>query len=388
MNYIQRKITPLIRKYLMNFPAVAIIGPRQSGKSTLAKYIIEELPGSLYLDLENPDDISKLTHPTLFFEQYAGRLICLDEIQRAPDLFQVLRSVIDKSGKNGQFLILGSASPDLLKQSNETLAGRIVYQELTPFLLTEIHEEPKEKLFKTYWLRGGFPRSFSAADDSISFKWRTSFIKSFLERDVSKLGFGYPPLTMERLWKMLAHSQGQVINLTQLGNSLGVSHTMIRNYLELLQQTFMVQLIAPWSGNIKKRLVRTPKVYIRDSGILHALMGIADFDTLFGHPVSGNSWETMVIENILGNTEGFQTSFFRTSTGDEIDLILEKGGKKYAVECKLSSAPHLTAGFYRAIEDLDIVKAWIAAPVEESYPVKENVKVAPVKFILDELQKI
>lgn len=387
MKFIDRQISANVKNYLNHFPAVAVFGPRQCGKSTLAKFIIKNRPGSLYLDLEDPDDLAKLEQPSLFFKQYEDKLICLDEIQRVPELFSVLRSVIDRRERNGQFLILGSASPDLIRQSSETLAGRIIYQELTPFLISEIHFMQDEKLNDSYWIRGGFPRSYLSDNDEMSDKWRKSFIRTFLERDISNLGIFYPPAMMKKLWQMLAHIQGQVINYVQLGNALGVSHTMVRNYLEVLQQTFMIRILRPHHGNLKKRIVKSPKVYIRDTGILHALLNIENFDMLFGHPVAGASWETLVIENILGNIEGFHAGFFRTSNGNEIDLILTKGDKKYAVECKLSSAPKLTAGFYHAIDELNIIHAWVAAPVDSPYPVKENVTVAPVSYIIEALKK-
>ena len=388
MKYIQRNITSKVEKCLQNFPAVALIGSRQCGKTTLAKYILEKNPNSLYLNLENPDDLSKLEQPTLFFYQYSDRLICLDEIQRKPEIFSVLRSIIDKSGRNGQFLIIGSASPDLLKQSNETLAGRIKYKELTPFLISEVDIDKESKLYTNYWSRGGFPQSCLAIDDEMSYQWRKGFIKTFLERDIPNLGIYYPPAMMERLWQMLAHVQGQVINFSQLGNSLGISHTMVRKYLNVLQQTFVIRIIQPWLGNFQKRLIKTPKVYIRDTGILHALHNIPNFDMLFGNPIAGASWETFVIENILSSIEDFTASFYRTSNGSGIDLVLEKAGKKYAVEIKFSSTPKLSAGFYYAMDDLGINKAWIAAPVDDPYPVKENVVVAPVSHIIKELQGI
>jgi predicted AAA+ superfamily ATPase len=332
--------------------------------------------------------LAKLEQPTLFFGQYADKLICLDEIQRKPEIFAVLRSIIDKNERNGQFLLLGSASPDLLQQSSETLAGRIIYQELTPFLVSEKGIFQENKLYNELWLRGGFPRSYMASDDTMSIQWRKNFIKTFLERDISNLGINYPPAAMERLWKMLSHTQGNVINLSQLGNSMGISHTMVRKYLEVLQQTFMVRLLEPWSGNLKKRLVKSPKVYIRDTGILHALQNIPDFDSLYGNPISGASWETMVIENIINNVADFSFSFYRTSNGIEIDLILEKSDKRYAVEVKLSSAPKLSSGFYQALEELKIIKAWVVAPVDEPYPVKNNVMIAPLQRVIEELAAI
>ncbi len=388
MKFINREASKSIEEDLKHFPAVAIFGPRQCGKSTLARSLIKKHPGSVYLDLENPDDLAKLAEPSLFFKQYAGKLICLDEIQRVPELFPVLRGVIDRQGHNGQFLILGSASPDLIRQSSESLAGRIVYQELTPFLVSEIPFMQNNNLNDKYWIRGGFPRSYLAENNKVSYKWRKSFITTFLERDIPNLGIYYPPLMMKKLWQMIAHAQGQLANYAQLGNSLGVSHTMVRNYLDVLHETYMVRILRPFHGNLKKRLVKSPKVYIRDTGILHALLNIDDFDTLFGHPVAGASWETLVIENILGNVEGVSPSFFRTSNGSEIDLILEKGNKRYAVECKLSSAPKLSAGFYHAMQDLEINQAWVAAPVESAYPVRENVTVAPLKTIVETLKKL
>jgi len=388
MQYIERNITPEIEKFLDNFPVVAIIGSRQTGKSTLAKHLVGKRPDSIYLDLENPDDLAKLEQPTLFFNQYKDRLICLDEIQRKPEIFQVIRSMVDKNERNGQFLILGSASPDLLKQSSETLAGRIIYKELKPFLIAETKSKLNSELFSELWVRGGFPRSFLAADDNISYEWRKAFILTFLERDLSNLGFNYPPITMERLWRMLSHIQGMPVNLSQLGNSLGVSHTMVRKYLDVLQQTFMVRLLEPWSGNMKKRLIKSPKVYIRDTGILHTLQNVTDFDSLLGSPVAGPSWETFIMENILGEIKDFNISYFRTSSGAEVDLILERSQLKYAVEIKLSSAPKLSSGFYSALEDLNVAKAWIVAPVNEPYPVRENVWIGPYQMVVDELKAL
>ncbi len=387
MRYLVRNTELRVQALLENFPAVALLGPRQCGKSTMAKHIINRFSESVYLDLENPDDLVKLNEPTLFFAQYRDKLICLDEIQRKPEIYSVLRHIIDQNQCNGQFLILGSASPDLLKQSSESLAGRIIYQELSPFLLSETGDYSGEPLYKTFWTKGGFPRSFLNNDD-MSFIWRKSFIQTFLERDLSGLGINYPPESMSRLWKMLAHSQGQLANLSALGNSMGLSHTMIRSYVEALHQTYMIRILQPWSGNLKKRLVKSPKIYIRDSGILHALLNIPDFDTLFTHPVAGASWETMVIENIIQHFPDFEYSFYRTSNGNEIDLVIQKGAKTYAVEIKLSSAPKLSAAFYNALNDLEVEKAWVVAPVESSFPLKENVMVGSLDFVMGEIEGI
>ena len=383
MHYIHRIESGKIRKYLDNFPAVALLGPRQCGKSTLANHLLNDYPGAIFLDLENPEDRMKLSDPGLFFQLHAGKLICLDEIQRIPELFPILRSVIDKNNINGQFLILGSASRDLLHQSSESLAGRLVYQELTPFQFIEME---KVSLFE-FQLRGGFPRSLLASDDEISFQWRRSFISTFLERDLALLGFGYPPETMRKLWIMCAHQQGQLSNLSRLGQSLGVSHTSVRSYLDLLRDTYMLRILQPFHANTGKRVVRTPKVYLRDSGILHALLNIRKLEDLLGHPVFGASWETMVIEQLLARWEG-DFGFYRTPAGAEIDLVLEKNGKLIAIECKASTAPNVGRGFYTALEDLQIDQAIIVAPVADKYPLKKGVFVMPLNNAIDEIFEV
>lgn len=380
MQYIHRIESGKIKKYLENFPAVALLGPRQCGKSTLASHLLKDYPGAIFLDLENPEDRMKLSDPGLFFQLHAGKLICLDEIQRIPELFPILRSVIDKNNMNGQFLILGSASRDLLHQSSESLAGRLVYQELTPF---QFIETEKESLFG-FQLRGGFPRSLLASDDEISFQWRRSFISTFLERDLALLGFGYPPETMRKLWIMCAHQQGQLSNLSRLGQSLGVSHTSVRCYLDLLKDTYMLRILQPFDANTGKRVVKTPKVYLRDTGILHALLNIRRLEDLLGHPVFGASWETMVIEQLLARWEG-DFGFYRTPAGSEIDLVLEKNEKLIAIECKASTAPNVGRGFYTALEDLQIDQAIIVAPVADKYPLKKGVFVMPLNNAINEL---
>ncbi|MDP1623386.1 MAG: ATP-binding protein [Bacteroidales bacterium] len=380
MQYIQRIESARIKKYLENFPAVAILGPRQCGKSTLAKYLLRDYPEALFLDLENPEDRIKLTDPGLFFNLHKGKLICLDEIQRVPELFQVLRSVIDANNRNGQFLILGSASRELISQSSESLAGRLIYQELTPFQYIEIESD---SLFG-FQLRGGFPRSFLAVDDEMSFQWRRSFISTFLERDLALLGFGYPPETMRNLWMMCAHQQGQLSNLSRLGQSLGVSHTSVRSYIDLLTETYMLRILQPFKTNTGKRVVKTPKVYLRDTGTLHALLNIRSLEDLLGHPVFGASWETIVIEQLLVRWEG-DFGFYRTPAGAEIDLVLEKNGKLIAIECKASTVPTVGREFYSALEDLQIDAAIIVAPVGVKYPLKKGVWVMPLTDAIHEL---
>lgn len=380
MRYIHRIETDKIKKFLENFPSVAILGPRQCGKSTLAKHLLADYPGSVFLDLENPEDRIRLSDPSLFFQHHAGKLICLDEIQRVPELFPIIRSVIDRNNGNGQFLFLGSASRDLIHQSSESLAGRLVYQELTPFRFSEIEEDS----LLSFQLRGGFPRSFLAVDDEMSFEWRKSFISSFLERDLALLGFGYPPETMRKLWMMCAHQHGQLSNLSTLGQSLGVSHTSVRTYLDLLRDTYMLRVLQPFHSNTGKRIVKTPKVYLRDTGMLHALLNIRTFDDLLGHPVFGASWESMVIEQLLANFDG-DYGFYRTPAGAEIDLVLEKNGKRIAVECKASTVPTVGRGFYSAMSELEIDQAFVIAPVKDKYPLKEGVWVMPMVNAIKEL---
>ena len=378
--YIPRKQEKKVIESLEAFPAVAILGPRQSGKSTLAKAIIGDKPDRLYLDLERPSDLRKLAEPELFFDLHKGSLICLDEIQRTPEIFPILRSVIDERRRKGQFLILGSASPNLIRQSSETLAGRIAYLKLTPFLLSEV--EKSAKGFERLWLRGGFPDSFLARSDEESLQWRENFVQTFLERDIPQLGIRIPSRTLERLWKMCAHHHGQLLNQSRLGESLGVSHTTVRSYLDLLSETYMLRILPPLLPNLRKRLIKSPRIYLRDSGILHALLDIESPDDLLGHPVRGFSWEGWVIENVLGEFPDWRGYFYRTAAGAELDLVLEKGRKRIAIECKLSAAPEVGQGFWSALADLEINEAWIIAPVKQSYPLKKGVTVAPlIEFI-------
>ncbi|MEW6077874.1 MAG: ATP-binding protein [Thermodesulfobacteriota bacterium] len=386
--YRNRQIQAEIEEKLLNFPAVAVLGPRQCGKTTLALTIVKKLGRALYLDLEKPSDQRKLQDPELFFQFQNDNLICLDEIQRQPELFPVLRSIIDERGANGQLLILGSASRDLIKQSSESLAGRIAYIELTPFTLPEVAETADKGpvAIMKLLVRGGFPRSFLAKTAKESFDWRENFIRTFLERDIPQLGFSIPAHSLGRLWQMLAHVHGQVLNSSKLGESLGVSHTTVRKYIDLLSQTFMIRTLPPFEANLKKRLIKSPKIFIRDSGILHALLGIQNIDDLLGHPVYGSSWEGLAIENILTCGRGWHPAFFRTSTGVEIDLILTKGKKAVAFEFKASAAPTVGKGFWMALSDLNINEAWVIAPVKEAYPIKKNVMVAPLDYALNRLQ--
>jgi len=386
--YIPRHIQPQIKERLIDFPVVAILGPRQCGKSTLARAMVQKYRDSVYLDLERPSDARKLQDPEIFFNLYKKNLICLDEIQRAPDIFPVMRSIVDDHREKCHFLILGSASRNLIKQSSESLAGRIAYMELTPFLYPELITLYKKEGggLKKLWLRGGFPESVLARNNGASTIWRENFIRTFLERDIPQLGFQIPAQAMQRLWRMIAHNHGQVLNASRLGQSLGISHTTARSYIDLLSQTFMVRILSPFIPNVKKRLIKSPKVYIRDSGILHALLEIETMEQLLGHPVYGFSWEGFVIETILSRLPDWRAAFYRTSSGNEIDLIIEKGGKQIAIESKASLAPSASKGFVLALQELGIETAWIIAPIEEAYPVSKNITVSPLMHFLKAVQ--
>lgn len=388
LGYLPRAVQSQVDARLADFPVVAVLGPRQCGKTTLIRETVASHPGVVYLDLERPSDLAKLRDPELFFNLQRSQgnvsLFCLDEIQRAPEIFPLLRSLVDEERRNGQFLLLGSASRDLLRQTSESLAGRIAYLELTPFLANEILGDDPGALPRL-WVRGGFPRSFLAASDESSRAWRESFVLTFLERDLPQLGFNVPAAMLHRLWRMLAHLHGQTLNSSQLGGTLGVSHTTIRSYLDLLTQTFMVRLLEPYAANTKKRLVKSPKVYLRDSGILHSLLQIDRLDDLLAHPGCGESWEGLVIENVIAALPRWQPSFYRTADGAEIDLVLERGQRRLAIECKASTAPVVSRGFWSALKDLGIEEAWIVAPVTEPYPLRAGVTVAPLRVLLDRL---
>lgn len=379
--YIPRTLSDTIYKRLKHRPVVAILGPRQCGKSTLAKHILSQLSNTLYLDLEKTSDHNKLRDPEAFFSVNAGKLICLDEIQRVPDLFPILRSIIDEENRNGQLLLLGSASRDLIQQSSESLAGRISYLELTPFLLPEI----KKNQLRSLWLRGGFPQSFLETDHGESYIWRKDFIRTFLERDIPQLGFSIPARSIERLWRMCAHSHGQILNATKLGASLGISHHTIKSYIDILSETFLLRILEPYSSNLKKRLVKSPKIYIRDSGLLHALLDINSHNDLLGHTVYGTSWEGFALETIISMTPDWRHYFYRTSTGVELDLVMVRGERKIAIEFKVATSPKPGKGFWIAIRDLEISETYIVSPVNDSYPIENGVQIQTLSGVLKKL---
>ena len=373
---ISRRIFPNIEKALVQFPAVALLGPRQAGKTTLARCVGSSHVNSLYLDLERPSDLAKLADPELFLSRHADQLVVLDEIQRQPDLFPVLRALIDENRRPGRFLLLGSASPQLLRQTSESLAGRISFHELAPFDVSEI--KPKKADIGVFWLRGGYPLSWLAESDEASLAWRESFIITHLERDIPAFGIRIPGPTLHRFWRMLAHLHGQMWNASRLASGFGVSAPTVQHYLEILEATYMVRRLPPLHVNLGKRLVKSPKIYLRDSGLLHALLGIRSLDELAGHPVVGPSWEGWVLEQIAQLlSPQWQLSFYRTATGAEMDVVAERGERRIGFEIKLSSAPSLSKGFWSAMQDLQLDQAYIVAPVETAYPIAEKVEVLP-----------
>jgi len=371
--YVYRFIEKKIHEALKHSPAVAILGPRQCGKSTTAKMLLKNIP-SVYLDLQDRVDRNKLSEPELFFDHYRDKLICLDEIQRLPDFFSMLRSEIDKDRRAGRFLILGSASGDLIKQSTESLAGRISYTDLTPFFLKEVAEILP---WSDLWLRGGFPDSALADNNSMSFDWRLNFIRTFMERDIPNLGLNIPIPIIERLWLLLAHYHGQTVNYHKLAGAVDISIPTLKKYLAVLEHTYMLRLLPPASKNLKKRLIKAPKIYLRDSGILHALLEIEQYGYLLANPVAGASWEGFAIENIIAHYDRWRPSFLRTSNGAEIDLVLERGGRTRIFECKLSKVPKPSRGFNELINLIQPDSASIIAPVDEPFEIKKGIFVCP-----------
>ncbi|MDR3049731.1 MAG: ATP-binding protein [Elusimicrobiota bacterium] len=368
--YLKRGIEKQIAASIKNFPVTAITGPRQCGKSTLAKHLMQEFKNTIYLDLERPRDLAKLNDAELFLTANKNSLICIDEIQRKPEIFPLIRSLVDEWDRNGCFIILGSASRDLLKQSSETLAGRISYKRLTPFLFDELNNISIEK----YISCGAFPKSILSKSYETSFEWRENFITTFLERDLLQWQY-FTPTTMQKLWKMLAFTNGQTANYSQLAGSLGISDTSVKNYIDLLSSAYMIEVTPPYFSNLGKRLVKAPKIYISDAGITAALLNVSSFSQLAGHPSIGAIWESVVLANIKGWYPNAQVYHYRTSSQSEMDFVIEIKGKIFAVECKASHSPILSKGSYFAIEDIKPLKTFVAIPFEDNWNIKENIKV-------------
>ncbi|WP_322781621.1 ATP-binding protein [Synechococcus sp. CBW1107] len=357
------------------FPAVALLGPRQVGKTTLARQIAQQR-SSLYLDLESPADRARLQEPELFLSRHRHQLVILDEVQRLPGLFQVLRGVIDANRlaghRSGQFLLLGAASVELIRQSSESLSGRIYYLELSGLSVLELGAEATEPL----WIRGGFPDSVQAPDEASSSIWREQFIRTYLERDIPQLGPRIPAETLRRFWTMLAHSQAGLLNAAALGRALGVDGKTIRHYLDLLVDLLLVRQLQPLHANTGKRLVKAPKIYVRDSGLVHTLLGLDSADAVLGHPVAGASWEGYVLETLLTlMPQHCQPFFYRTAGGAEIDLVIDHpGGERWAIEVKRSLMPALSRGFHQARADLHPQHCFVVIPCEGSFPMAPGVE--------------
>jgi uncharacterized protein len=382
---VDRRLRAVLEQRLDEEAAVVLLGPRQSGKTTLALELGGRI-GALYLDLESEQDRAKLAEPELYLADHLDRLVILDEIHRAPGLFPVLRGLIDRARRSrrraGLYLLLGSASLDLMRQSGETLAGRVSYLELQPFDVLEVGPTPADR--DRLWLRGGFPESFLASSHRRSLRWRQDFIRSYLERDIPQLGPRIAADRLRRIWTMLAHHQGGVLNVAQLARNLGVDAKTAGGYIDLLVDLLLVRRLPPWHANVGKRLVKSPKVYIRDSGLVHALLGIADKDTLVSHPVLGASWEGFVVEQALAAApEGTTGHFYRTSAGAEIDLLLNlRGGELWAIEIKRTLSPRPEKGFYHACADLSPARRFIVYPGDERYPLNAEVEAMPLPALV------
>jgi hypothetical protein len=376
---IERSLHPRVETALEEFPVVGLLGPRQVGKTTLAQAIAERRGAAhaRYLDLETTADQARLTDPADYFDAQDGRLVILDEIHRVPELFAVLRGVVDRRRRRGarvgQFLVLGSASLDLLRQSAESLAGRIAFLELTPIHAGEVAAD--RQTVDRLWLRGGFPDSLLARSDAASLAWRTAFIRTYLERDIPQFGPRVPAETLRRFWTMLAHWQGQQLNAARVASGLGVSGQTVARYLDLLVDLLLVRRLEPWSGNLGKRLVRAPKIYVRDSGLVHALLKIGSTDDLLGHPVAGPSWEGMVIETLIAAAGNSLAHYYRTAAGAEVDLVFEgRGRKRYAIEIKRSSSPAVSKGFWTGCADLKAAESIVTYLGDEPIPLGGKVR--------------
>ena len=386
---LSRHLLPVAQTELAHAPALALLGPRQVGKTTLALALGASQP-SVYLDLQSEADRAKLASPELYLAEQADKLVILDEIHHAPGLFPVLRGLIDRQRRAGrpagQYLLLGSASMDLMRQSGESLAGRIAYLELPALTVTEVGAGQLEAL----WLRGGFPQSLLAADDVRSQRWRQDFIRSYLERDIPALKPRLPAETLRRFWTMLAHHQGGLLNAAALARSLAVDGKTIAAWLDLMVDLLLVRRLPPWHANIGKRLVKTPKVYVRDSGLLHALLGLGEREALMGHPVVGASWECFVIENLL-NTAALSAlppvaSFYRSAAGAEIDLLLHwPDGRVWAIEVKRSLSPKVERGFHHACEDVQPTERFVVYPGAEVYRMSDTLRAVPLADLLARL---
>ena len=371
-------------RLMQQFPAVGLLGPRQAGKTTLAFAQKALYPNALYLDLELPSAQRQLDDPEAFLMAHAQQLVILDEVQRMPELFGILRGVIDQRRRmnqpSGQFLLLGSATGVLLQQTSESLAGRVAYVELPALQASEVFGTLAAVTdLNVLWLRGGFPLSWLAASDADSMTWREVFITTYLEKDIPALGPRIPATTLRRLWTMLAHHQGELLDQAKLASALAISGQTVSRYIDLFCDLMLVRRLPAWHGNVGKRLIRSPKVYVRDSGLVHALLGLSNLDAVLGHPVAGSSWEGFVVEQLVNAAPNAQASFYRTSNGAEVDLVLTfRNQQTWVIEIKRSSAPTVSRGFHQAAVDLGAARKLLVAPVEQTYPMKEHIEVVDV----------
>jgi predicted AAA+ superfamily ATPase len=379
---IHRFVTQDLLELLQEFPAVAIVGPRQVGKTTLAKLLAAQVQKEMvYIDLENPRDELKLQDPVLFFEANEDKCVVIDEIQRKKELFPILRSMIDKNRKSARFILLGSASPELIRDSSESLAGRIYYKELTPFHLIEVSESQD---INQLFLRGGFPNSLLAASDKASFRWRESFIQTYVERDLPLLGLPMQPAESRRVLRMLANLNGQLLNYASLAKSLGVSSPTVKRYVQFLQQAFLIELLEPFSGNSTKRITKSPKIYIRDTGIANYMLGNVTYNDLLAHPKVGDIWEAFVLQQLFAVLpSSVDRCFYRTTNGAEIDLVLTfPSNEKIGIEMKWSSTPKVTAGTYEAMNDLNLNKLYVVSPTTDAFLLHQHIEVLGVKALV------
>lgn len=385
---LKRQITQKLQATIAQVPAVALLGARQVGKTTLAKTIAEDID-SIYLDLEAPEDLLKLSDSTSFLSAHADKLVILDEIQRSPELFPVLRGLIDKNRdqgrRGGQFLLLGSASMNLMRQSSESLAGRISYLEMSGLNLIEVGGNQQER--QALWLRGGFPDSYLAADDDLAMDWLENLIRTYLERDIPQMGFRVPAARLRRLWTMLAHLQGETINYSRLASNLEVDAKTVSHYIDILTDLLLVRRLDPWHANVKKRLVKSPRYYVRDSGILHRLLGVNSHDALLSNPVLGKSWEGFVVENIHSILpRRAETYFYRTAAGAEIDLVIKMPSSEiWAIEIKHGVAPKIGKHYSQTCDDVGATYKYILYGGEDEFPVGNDVKIISLSELMERL---
>jgi len=385
-DFIDRKALAELGKLLQQFPVAVIVGARQIGKTTLAQKLAETInKESIYLDLELPSDKNKLQNAELYFSYNRSKCIILDEVQRDKQLFPLLRSMVDQDRSPARFILLGSASPELIRDSSETLAGRVAYYELFPFNLEEVGKSK----FNDLWLNGGFPDSFLAKTQEFSWSWRQNFIRSYLERDLPMLGLNANPISLRRLWEIIAHQNGQLLNINSISRSLGISAPTVRHYIDFMESAFLIHVVKPYFTNSRKRLVKSPKIYLMDTGILHTLLEIPTYEKLLGNAAAGSSFENFVLNQLLTLVDSSSMYFYRTADGTEMDFVITKGGNPYiSIEVKLSSEPSTTKSFTHAVADLGTKHNLIVAPIALGYPINESIMIVSVAEMMEMVESL